>query len=190
MPKPLRTRRAFLLVGECLVLLALASCGKTASEVSAGGGAGHDDRAAASGRPVAVQPFSAEERLEVEAAHEAYGAAWLANDRSAVLATLTEDVVLMPSGMTPIEGHAAAEAFWWPDDGSTTTLTAYESTIEDVRGSGGVAVVRARSSMTFIWQKEGEASVQTNGSMSLSVLERGDDGRWRITVRMWGRRAE
>ncbi len=140
--------------------------------------------------PVAAETFPVEERREIEAAHAAYGAAWLANDRAAVLATLAEDVVLMPSGMAPIEGHAAAEAFWWPDDGSTTTITGYESAIEDVRGSGGVAVVRARSSMTFTWKKGGEASEQTSGSMSLSVLERGDDGRWRITVRMWGRRTD
>ncbi len=140
--------------------------------------------------PAAAQVFSAAEQREIEAAHAAYGAAWLANDRAAVLATLAEDVVLMPSGMAPIEGRAAAEAFWWPDDGSTTTITGYRSTIEDVRGNGAVAVVRARSSMSFTWAKAGEASEQTTGSMSLSVVERGADGRWRITVRMWGRRAE
>ncbi len=129
-------------------------------------------------------------RRAIEAAHAAYGAAWRVNDRAAVLATLTPDVVLMPSGTAPIEGLAAAQAFWWPDDGSKTTITAYESTIEEVRDSGDVAAVRARSSMSFTSEKGGEVSEHTTSSMSLSVLERGDDGRWRIAVRMWGRRTD
>ncbi len=153
--------------------------------VLAGAAASHS-QAPLEGSPT----FSTEERRAIEAAHAAYGAAWRANDRAAVLATLADDVVLMPSGMAPIEGRAAAQAFWWPDDGSSTTITAYRSTIEDVRGSGDVAVVRARSNMSFTWEKDGEVSEQTTSSMSLSVLERGDDGRWRITVRMWARRAE
>ncbi len=149
-----------------------------------------DTAGASDPEPETAGAFSVEERRRIEAAHAAYGAAWLANDRAAVLATLTEDVVLMPSGLAPIEGLAAAQAFWWPNDGSTTTITAYESAIEEVRGSGTVAVVRARSSMSFVWEKGGETSEQTVGSMSLSVLERGGDGRWRISIRMWGRRAE
>lgn len=133
------------------------------------------------------EPFPEETLREIESAHEAYGNGWRANDRDAVLAALAEDVVLMPAGLAPIEGRAAAASFWWPDDGSTTSISAYAGTIEDIHGSGTVAVVRGRSSMTFTWEKDGESTVQTTRSMSLTVLEIGPDGRWRISMRMWSR---
>ena len=138
-------------------------------------------------RPGAAETPATTELSEIERAHAAYGAAWLANEPQAVLATLAEDVVLMPAGLAPVRGHAAAEAFWWPDDGSTTTITAYETSIDDLRHTGDLAVVRAHSRMAFTWEKDGQTTEQTNHSMSLTVLERGPDGRWRITQRMWGR---
>lgn len=133
---------------------------------------------------------SPDDEAAVRAAYEAYVDAWLANDREAVLATVAENVVLMPTSLAPVEGRAAAEAFWFPADGPATTVTAYESEIDQVRLAGDTAVVRARSIMTFTWEQDGEPAERTHRSMSLTVLERGADGRWRIAVRMWGRMRE
>lgn len=122
------------------------------------------------------------------AVYREYVAAWAANDRGRVLSTIAGDAVLMPSGLGPLEGIHAIESFWWPDDGSRSGVTRYASTIDDIRGGPGIAVIRAHGDVAFWFEKDGERQEQVNHNMSLTVIERQADGVWRITRRIWGSR--
>jgi ketosteroid isomerase-like protein len=128
---------------------------------------------------------SAADRPAAEAATRAYRDAWLSNDPVAVMATLTPDAVLLPSGMEPIAGEAAIRAFWFPPDGPAPTVTAMEQTIDGVEGSGEVAVVRGHGSLTFSMKQEGREVVRSQRSTFLNVLRRQPGGVWKIAVRMW-----
>jgi len=137
-------------------------------------------------KPVGSPALSdAEARRASEVLHD-YAAAWRANDRAALLELLADDVVLMPAGLHPIVGRKAAEAFWFPDDGSTTTITAFEVRIDEVDGAGDFAWVRARSEFTFRYEEGGQSATQTSRTMSLTLLRRRADGAWRIARRIWG----
>ncbi|MDX1578972.1 MAG: DUF4440 domain-containing protein [Gemmatimonadota bacterium] len=117
---------------------------------------------------------------------EAYRAAWLANDSAAVMATLTADAVLMPAGVRPVVGDSAIRAFWWPDDGSETLIRSYAIEVDEVEGSGDLAYVRGRGSLTFTYRSvEGDTSRVTSEAVHLSLLRRGPDGEWRIARRAW-----
>jgi ketosteroid isomerase-like protein len=87
--------------------------------------------------------------MSVRAVTLAYRDAWLANDSVAVMATLTDDAILLPSGMIPIVGSAAIKAFWWPAGARPTKILAMDLSIEEVGGEGGAAYVRGRGSVTF-----------------------------------------
>lgn len=127
------------------------------------------------------------DREAVRAAYMAYGEAWLANDRERVMATLADDAVIMPAGLGPLATREAIEAFWWPEDGSSTTVTAYDSTVDEIDGGGDLAVVRGRTTMSFVYERaDGQRADRVSRAMNLTVLERGEDGVWRITARMWG----
>ena len=122
-------------------------------------------------------------------ASEAYVAAWRANDATAVLATLTDDAVIMPAGSEPITGKDRIRAFWFPPEQPPTIITEYVSSIEDLEVSGTLAYVRGRAELAFTWEQDGEQQTASNYSAFLMVLRRTDAG-WKIARRMWGRLPE
>ena len=79
--------------------------------------------------------FTNEDKVAVRALEEAYRTGWLTNDSAAVMATLAPGAVLMPAGVPPLVGDSAIRAYWWPSDGSQTTIHSYEITVEEVKGT-------------------------------------------------------
>lgn len=67
--------------------------------------------------------FTSEDERAVRALEESYRTAWLANDSAAVMTVLAADAVLKPAGVEPLRGHSAIGSYWWPADGSETTIT-------------------------------------------------------------------
>lgn len=134
----------------------------------------------------AEHSFGETDVAAVRAVEEAYRAGWEANDPDAVMATLTDDAVIMPAGAEPIRGNSAIRAYWWPADGSTTTIGRYEISVDEVFGDGDVALLRGRGALAFDYTSpEGETSAFTSNAVHLSVYTRGEDGRWRIARRAW-----
>jgi uncharacterized protein (TIGR02246 family) len=133
-----------------------------------------------------ARELTADDRAAVGRAHEAYRAAWLANDADAVLATLTPDAVLVPHhGLPPVEGATAIRRFWWPPDGPPTRITAFDTTVAEVGGSGDVAYVRGRFSLRWVQEESETSEVLSNAGSFLSLLRRQPGGGWRITHQMW-----
>lgn len=130
--------------------------------------------------------FTAEDELAVLALEEAYRTAWLANDSTAVMAVLSPDAVLMPAGVQPLRGDTAIRRYWWPADGSETTITSYDVTIEEVEGSANLAFLRGSGDLEFTYRSpDGELSELTSHAVHLSVARRGADGEWQLIRRVW-----
>jgi uncharacterized protein (TIGR02246 family) len=122
----------------------------------------------------------------IEAVRAAYVRAWLEDDTAGVLATLDSSAVLLPPGRLPVAGHAAIRAFWWPADGSRTTITAFDWSVDELAGTRELAYTRGVSSVGWRYEKDSVRSEQTTRSVSLTLLARGADGKWRILRQMWG----
>lgn len=120
---------------------------------------------------------------EVEAA---YVEAWLADDTLGVLATLSPDAVLLPPRGLPVAGHATIREYWWPEDGSHTTITGFEWTVEQVGGQSGMAYTRGASTVSWVYVKDTLRQATTARSVNLTLLEQQEDGAWKITHQMWG----
>jgi ketosteroid isomerase-like protein len=112
--------------------------------------------------------------------------AWLADDTAGVLATLDTSAVLLPPGQLPVTGHRAIRAFWWPADGSRTTITAFEWSADEMGGTPELAYTRGVSSLAWRYEKDTVRSEQTTRNMSLTLFAPSADGRWRILRQMWG----
>lgn len=104
------------------------------------------------------------------------------------MATLSPDAVLIPSGLEPISGAAAIRAFWWPSGGPAATITAIEQAIDEVTGTGDVAIVRGHGSLTFTLRRDGREETRSQRSTFLNVVRRQPGGQWLITHRMWSDR--
>ncbi len=123
---------------------------------------------------------------DIKALHQAYVTAWLKDDTSGVLHTLTPEAVLLPSGIGPIKGMSEIKNFWFPNDGSRTKITDFATSIEELSGSGDLAFVRGQSRLAFTYEKDGSKSELKNEGMFLAIVQRQSDHTWRITHQMWG----
>ena len=130
--------------------------------------------------------FTAADDETVRELEEAYRMGWLASDSAAVLATLALDAILMPAGVQPVVGHSAIRNYWWPNNGSVTTIHSYEIVIDEVDGSGDLAYLRGKGSLEFTYQDSaGVATRLTSESAHLSVARRNEAGDWLIARRSW-----
>lgn len=130
--------------------------------------------------------FSNADSVGIAKVQAAYVGAWLADDTAGVLATLDTQAVLLPPGRQPVLGHRAIRAYWWPEDGSHTRIIGFTLDVTDILGSGGLAVARGLSTVTWTFVKDSVRSEQTVRNISLSVLGRSPSGEWRIVRQMWG----
>lgn len=124
--------------------------------------------------------------VAIRGVQAAYVSAWLADDTAGVLATLSLDAVLLPPGQLPIAGHSTIRDYWWPRDGSTTTITGFDWTIAELGGQRGMAFMRGVSTVDWVYVKDTVHQTMTARSANLTLLRRQDDGRWTITHQMWG----
>lgn len=129
--------------------------------------------------------LSAHDRAAIRTNDSLYVDAWLRDDTTAVLSTLTADPVLVPGGREPLHGREAARTFWWPTDGSHTKVTAFDRTIDEVDGDGDIAFVRGADSLRFTYEKDGKAQTSGMRSVTLAVVRRQPDGAWKIARMMW-----
>ena len=110
---------------------------------------------------------------------EQYVAAWLAGDSAAVMRQLTDDSVLIPGDKKPHVGADAIRNYWWPANAPKFTLDRFDSTIEEIRGSGDWAFVRG--TQVIEWTS-GAERWRTRGNF-MTVLRRTEEG-WRIATQM------
>ena len=125
-----------------------------------------------------VAPADAE---AIKAADQAYATAWLTGDPGQVMATLTEDAVIVPSGIPAIDGADEIRNFWWPADSPPTTVTGFTLVQQEAGGSGAFGFVRGSFSLEF----EYDANTFSNSGDYISLLRRLPDGSWRIFYRLW-----
>jgi uncharacterized protein (TIGR02246 family) len=136
--------------------------------------------------PNPIRRLSSQDSSAIEAVRAAYVRAWLDGDTSGVLATLDSEAVLLPPGRLPVEGQPAIREFWWPNDGSRTTITAFDWTLNELSGTPQLAYTHGISTIAWRYEKDTVRSEQTTRSTNLTILHRGTDGKWRILRQMWG----
>ena len=132
------------------------------------------------------RPLTSRDSSAIDAVRAAYVRAWLEDDTAGVLATLDTTAVLLPPGRLPVAGHDAIRAFWWPPDGSRTSITSFDWTVDELAGTAELAYTRGVSTVRWRYEKDTVRSDQSTRSVTLSILVRGADGQWRILRQMWG----
>ena len=90
------------------------------------------------------------DRAAIEALDTAFVQAWLRDDTAAVLALFHPDAVLLPPGGRAVEGVPAIRAYWWPDDGSHTRITAFRRELAEVRGTPALAWFRGEATLGWV----------------------------------------
>ena len=130
-------------------------------------------------------PLNVNDMAELKELDSAFVRAWLKDDTVAVLSLFAPDAVLMPPNSAPISGISAIRAWWWPADGSHTTITGFERTVDEIGGNRDLAYIRAKASLAWSMVKDGKTTNQTSRANDLLLLVRDRMGVWRVTRQMW-----
>ena len=122
----------------------------------------------------------------IKATIESYRMAWLRNDSKAVLATFTDDAVLLPAHGSPaIVGMAAIEKYWFTPGGPPTTITRLDITVDQVNGSGALAFARGQDNVGWAVTDSGKNRRHYHPGTYLNVMKKMPDSSWRIQAHMW-----
>jgi RHS repeat-associated protein len=120
-----------------------------------------------------AQPLSEDDQRGIRDNLRHYCDAWLKGDANAVMATLGENTVLLPSGLAPIVGDEAIRAFWWPPDGPPPKVLAMKLEIEKAEGQDGLAYAWGKGSLTFSYEQDGNDPGNPIFSFLLSATQCG-----------------
>ncbi len=123
---------------------------------------------------------------KVKDLYAAYFSAWIQGDSAALLRQMTPDATIMPAGLPTVTGTEAIRRHWFPDDGSVTTVTKFDHTLDEIRLDGNMAYIRGTSSLSFRYEKDGETTEINNINHNrIMIFERQDDDSWLITCNVW-----
>jgi uncharacterized protein (TIGR02246 family) len=126
-----------------------------------------------------VTSLSRADAEAVRATLHRYVTAWLAGDPDAVMSELSPDAVFIPTDKAPYVGARAIRNYWWPANAPRFALARFDTTVDDVTGSGDFAV--CRGTQILEWTSDGERW-RTRGNY-VTVLRKTDSG-WRISLQM------
>jgi len=118
----------------------------------------------------------------IDAGHRRFLDAMRANDASALMQVLTDDVVFFTPGQEPPRGKAAVRE-WFEGVVAQARTTAVEVPERDVVVTGDWGIERGR----FVWTLQpvgGGAALVTRGSF-LAIWRRDEDGAWRVASDIW-----
>ena len=125
------------------------------------------------------------DREILEAMQEQYRTGWLEMDAEKVLSLFEEGATLQPNRMKPITGMEAIRAFWFPEDGSVTTIHRFEVTPIVLEVMDSLAVGTHRSLLEWSYEKGDTKMGRLQQGINTVVFRRQADGSWKIWRRMW-----
>ena len=142
--------------------------------------------AACSTQATTDQALSADDIEAIRELNLAYPLAWLANDPDAVMATLTDDAVLIPAlGTEPIKGAEAIREFFWPPDAPTSAVPHFEMNPDEIAGIGDIAYVWGTMSLSFSVEEQGESQLYSTAGNYLMVMRRDGSAEWKVARYIW-----
>jgi ketosteroid isomerase-like protein len=132
-----------------------------------------------------TETLTAASRAQILALDSAFVRGWLRDDTASVLGIFAPNAVLQPPNVQAVTGHAAIRSYWFPDDGSTTRILAFDHQVLEIVGSSTMAVVRGASSLRWRYTKGGTTTEQSGRSADVRVYAADPSGKWRVIRQIW-----
>ncbi|MFA6958402.1 MAG: nuclear transport factor 2 family protein [Thermoanaerobaculia bacterium] len=128
--------------------------------------------------PAYSSALSEADTAAIQARLNKYVTEWLAGNESGVMRQLASDAVMVPGDKKPLVGSEAIRRYWWPLGAPPFHLDRYAMTIDQIAGSGDLAIVRGTQALEWTsggqrWKTRGNyvtALRRTNDAWLISML--------------------
>ena len=117
--------------------------------------------------------------------HDDYLDGWKKDDRSLILSLFEKNARIQPSSLTPVEGIENLKAFWFPDDGSSTTVNIFESELLGFDLRDSLAIATRQFYLDFDYAKDSFKMGRQQKGISTTIYRKQDNEQWKIWRKMW-----
>lgn len=121
----------------------------------------------------------------VRAINQNYVSAWLSNDADKIMNLFEENASITPGGSGIYKGKDKIRSFWFPQDGSVTTIDKFSNDIVFLKHTGDVIVATTNSKLSWTYHKGDTSFGKDQEGYALTFYRRQSDGTWRIWKQIW-----
>ncbi|MEQ1745572.1 MAG: SMP-30/gluconolactonase/LRE family protein [Saprospiraceae bacterium] len=133
-----------------------------------------------------LSPVAPEDEAAARRIIEQYRTAWLRGDEAGVLSLFEERGRIQPSGMCPFDSLHNIRSFWFPTDGSITTIHQFDIDIQEVLGYGKDMIFLSLTNRLYWSYQLGDTKMgKLQYGYAQTAFRRQPDGGWKIWRQAW-----
>ena len=133
----------------------------------------------------APENVNTEDEKIILAIHENYVEGWKKMNEERVMALFEDNSRIQPNSLTPIEGKDKIREFWFPKDGSVTTINTFETEPLGIKVMDTLAITTHRSYLDWSYKKDTVTFGMVQKGISTTVYRKQPDKTWKIWRQMW-----
>jgi ketosteroid isomerase-like protein len=123
---------------------------------------------------------------EAEKVYDQYVANWLDQDSAGLMELVLEDCVLMPSNIPPVMGKDAIQQFWFPNNGSKTTIHTFTSNlISSSIVHDSMAVTVHEAFMDWNYDLDSLHIGKLQRTLTTTIFKKQVDDQWKMWRQSW-----
>ena len=104
--------------------------------------------------------------------HQQYIEGWKKMDKEMVLSIFEDGARIQPNRLKPIEGIENMAEFWFPNDGSKTTINAFETEVVDIKVKDTLAIITYTSLLDWDYEKDTTHMGMVQNGVNTAVLRK------------------
>ena len=123
--------------------------------------------------------------LAIRKVHNDYVIGWIKSDEEKIMDLLIDDSRIQPNTLKPIEGKSEIRKFWFPKDGSKTTINNYETEIISLTIFDTLAISTHKSLLDWTYEKDSIRFGMLQKGINTTLYKKQLDLSWKIWRSMW-----
>ncbi|NER13045.1 hypothetical protein GWK08_06315 [Leptobacterium flavescens] len=131
------------------------------------------------------EKFDSTDETAIRQIHEDYVSGWLETDEEKIMGLLEENSRIQPNRLAPIEGKDKIREFWFPKDGSKTTINEYKTEIISLDILDSLAITTHSSLLDWSYQKDSTNFGMRQKGFNTTLYRKQKNGSWKIWRSMW-----
>jgi ketosteroid isomerase-like protein len=126
------------------------------------------------------------DEIKIHQLHSDFVNGWKDMNEEKVMGLMEEESMIQPNRLSPIEGKEKIREFWFPDDGSITTINEFVTEMISVKIMDTIAV-STHHTLLLDWDyvKDSVSMGRIQKGFNTTIYRRQRDGSWKIWRSMW-----